>query len=382
MQANQSAAKTQSQPARTALYDLHVELGARLVSFAGFAMPLNYPSGILTEHRHTRSQASLFDVSHMSRFRIQGTDSVLALESVCPADLVALAPGRLRYSVLTNDTGGVIDDVIIRRAGTDFEIIANAANRATDEQWLDERIGQQCRISLDGHFALLALQGPAAAKVLRDLDPGVDELAFMQTTHLSLAGIDCLVARAGYTGEDGFEIRVPVDAANTLARRLLADSLVQPAGLGARDSLRLEAGLSLHGQELGPAISPVEAGLGWTIAKSRRETGARAGGFPGSERILRELRLGPARRLRGLLPDGRAPVRADTPLVDDHGRPIGHVSSGGHSPTLERPIGLGFIETHELDRDTPVFAEVRGRRVAVALTRPPFIRRRYQHSHS
>ncbi len=382
MQANQSAAKTQSQPARTALYDLHVELGARLVSFAGFAMPLNYPSGILTEHRHTRSQASLFDVSHMSRFRIQGTDAMLALESVCPADLDALAPDRLRYSVLTNDTGGVIDDIIIRRAGTDFEIIANAANRSSDEQWLDERIGRQCQINLDEHFALLALQGPAAAQVLRDLNPGVDELVFMQAAHLPLANIDCLVARAGYTGEDGFEISVPIAAADKLARRLLADSAVQPAGLGARDSLRLEAGLSLHGQELGPTISPVEAGLGWTIAKTRRETGARAGGFPGSECILRELRLGPARRLRGLLPDGRAPVRAGTPLVDDHDRPIGHVSSGGHSPTLERPIGLGFIETPELDRDTPVFAEVRGRRVAVALTRPPFIPHRYKHSHS
>lgn len=376
MPATQLAART-SQPARTALYALHAELGAKFVSFAGFSMPLNFTLGILAEHRHTRTHASLFDVSHMSRFRVQGADAVFALESICPADLVDLQSGRLRYSVMTNDTGGIVDDIMIRRAGQDFEIIANAANRDTNRQWLTERLGTRCQVTPESYYSLLALQGPAAAAVLHEINPAVDSLRFMQAAPVSLAGIDCLLARAGYTGEDGFEISVPVHAAEALARRLLKHTAVQPAGLGARDGLRLEAGLPLYGQELTTATSPVEAGLAWTIAKPRREGGQRAGGFPGSERIFQDLKLGAYRRLTGLLPDGRAPLRTGTSLIDGNATAIGQVTSGGYSPTLERPIALAYIEAQALDRGIPIFADVRGKSVKLQIARPPFVAHRY-----
>ncbi|MEX0950714.1 MAG: glycine cleavage system aminomethyltransferase GcvT [Gammaproteobacteria bacterium] len=377
MQASTLAASAQSAPARTALYGLHRELGAKLVCFAGYSMPLNYPAGILAEHRHTRAQASLFDVSHMSRFRIQGDAAASALESLCPADLVNLAPGQLRYSVMTNESGGCIDDVIIRRAGNDFEIIANAANRDNDHAWLCDRIGQRCQVRLDEYFSLLALQGPAAAAVMRELNPDSDKLGFMQTGQLPLAGIDCRVGRAGYTGEDGFEISVPIDATTKLAQRLLAHEQVQPAGLGARDGLRLEAGLSLYGHELDATTSPVEAGLGWAIAKARRLSGARAGGFPGHERILAELKSGPSRRLTGLLPDTRSPLRSGTLLIDSNGTTIGTVTSGGHSPILKRPVAIGYIDSGALNTEIPVYADNRGKRIHVELTRLPFIPHKY-----
>lgn len=378
MQASELANATDNAPVHTSLYDLHIEHGAKFVSFAGYSMPMNYPGGILAEHRHTRVHASLFDISHMSRFRIEGPESALALESICPADVIDLKPGRLRYTLLTNDDGGIIDDIMVHRAGKGFEIIGNAVQRSVDLAWLHKCIGERCDVHLDEHFSLLALQGPEAAAILRELNPEIDTLSFMQVRPLKLAGLDCHVARAGYTGEDGFEITVPVDAARTLARRLLAQPAVKLAGLGARDGLRLEAGLCLYGQDINTATTPIEAGLDWTIAKARREGGRRAGGFPGAGRIFEQMLLGPPRRWVGLLPDSRAPLRAGTVLTDSGGHETGIVTSGGYSPILERPVAVAYVESHDLDRGIEFFARVRDKQVPTALSRLPFVPHRYR----
>lgn len=377
MQASVLAERTERELARTALYELHVELGAKLVPFAGFAMPLNYPGGILDEHRHTRTQASLFDVSHMNRVRVTGLRAAEALESLCPANLIDLPPGLFRYTVLTNDDGGIIDDLIIRRRDNDFEIVANGATRETVLYWLNERIGDECRIQVLDEFALLALQGPRAAEALASLQSNVNGLTFMRHAALVLAGKFCLVARCGYTGEDGFEISVPVEHALTLARQLLEHEAVAPAGLGARDGLRLEAGLCLYGQDLDTTTSPVEAGLGWLVARARRPGGERAGGFPGSERIFAELEAGPWRRLTGLLPDSRAPLRAGTLLYDSDGNEVGKVTSGAHSPMLGYPIALGYVHTAQLAGDADLRAIQRNRAIDVRISAPPFVPHRY-----
>lgn len=366
------------EPVRTPLYELHIELGAKLVPFAGYTMPLNYPDGILTEHRHTRTRASLFDVSHMSCIRITGADAAAALESVCPADIINLPPGVLRYTVLTNDDGGIVDDLIVRRLGDGFEIIANAANRETDLDWLEERIGERCRIQITEEFALIALQGPSAAQALATLQPGIHNLTFMRAAALELAGKFCLVGRCGYTGEDGFEISVPAEHAMALARALLDHQAVAPAGLGARDGLRLEAGLNLHGQDMDQTTSPIEAGLAWSVPKIRRPGGERAGGFPGSRRIFRELETGPARHLTGLLPEGRAPLRHETVLHDDHGNEAGIITSGAHSPVLEKPIALGYVKSSSLANGTSLQARLRNRSIHIKTSPLPFVPHRYK----
>ena len=379
MQASSLAERAELEPVRTALYEMHVELGAKLVPFAGYKMPLNYPAGILAEHRHTREQASLFDVSHMHRLRITGLHADDALEALCPADLVDLPPGVLRYTVLTNDDGGIVDDLMIRRCDQGYEIIANAATRDSDLDWLAERLDKQCQIEVNQEFALLALQGPKAAEVLASLQPSIHELTFMRAAAFELAGKFCLVARCGYTGEDGFEISVPVDHAETLARELLAHDAVAPAGLGARDGLRLEAGLCLYGQDMDATTSPVEAGIGWSIPKSRRMGGDRPGGFPGSERILAELGTGPRRRLTGLLPDGRAPLRHDTVLYDHetNGVAAGKITSGAHSPMLGKPIAMGYVNSEHLNTGAILKAEHRNRFIDVQATALPFVPHRY-----
>lgn len=377
MQASSLAERAELEPVQTALHELHVELGAKLVPFAGFNMPLNYPAGILAEHRHTRDQASLFDVSHMHRLRVTGLNAGAALEALCPANIIDLPPGVLRYTVLTNDDGGIVDDMIVRRCDQGFEIIANAATRDADLDWLRARLDSQCRVHTNNEFALLALQGPRAAEVLANLQPLIHDLSFMRTAAFELAGKFCLVARCGYTGEDGFEISVPVEHALTLARELLAHEAVAPAGLGARDGLRLEAGLCLYGQDMDSTTSPVEAGIGWSIARARRVDGKRPGGFPGSDRILSELANGPARQLTGLLPSGRAPLRHDTPLLNAGGEPIGRVTSGGHSPMLEQPIALGYVDSAQPAHDGPMQAQLRNRLIDVRTTALPFVPHRY-----
>ena len=382
MQASVLAEREEPQLARTALHDLHVELGAKLVPFAGFSMPLNYPAGILAEHRHTRNQASLFDVSHMNRMRITGLHAAEALESLCPADLISLPAGLFRYNVLTNDDGGIVDDFIIRRRDNDFEIVANGTTREKVLDWLHKRIGDQCRIQQLDEFALLALQGPRAAEALASLQPGIHKLTFMHHAVLMLAGTFCLVARSGYTGEDGFEISVPVEHAETLARQLLDHEAVAPAGLGARDGLRLEAGLGLYGQDLDTSTSPVEAGLGWLITRARRPGGARAGGFPGSERIFAELELGTWRRLTGLLPDSRAPLRHGAMLHGTDGAEAGTVTSGAHSPALGRPIAMGYVSSEHLNTSALLKAKQRNRMIDVHTTALPFIPHNYvRHKH-
>lgn len=363
--------------ARTPLYDLHVELGARMVAFAGYHMPVQYADGIIHEHQHTRSAAGLFDVSHMGQVRISGDGAARALESLAPMDIVGLAPGHMRYGVFTDAGGGVLDDFMLANTGEELFAVVNAACKADDIRRMRASIGTRCDIDELVGRALLALQGPAAAAVLETLAPGVARMHFMMTSAMEVAGIACVVSRSGYTGEDGFEISVPGADAEDLARRLLANDAVVPVGLGARDSLRLEAGLCLYGQDMNRNTTPVEAGLAWTIAKARRRGGERAGGFPGEDRILAELADGVSRRLVGLRPRGRAPVRAGAELVESDGRSIGMVTSGGFGPTVGAPVAMGYVGSECSTPGTVVQAVVRGKQLPTEVTALPFVERRY-----
>jgi aminomethyltransferase len=356
----------------TPLAALHRELGAQIVPFAGWAMPLRYPAGVLEEHRHTRSAASLFDVSHMGQIWVRGADPAVALEQLVPADLIGLAPGRQRYALLTDEAGFILDDLMVARLDDALLVVANAANAEADLAWMRARLPG---IAIErAARALLALQGPAAEAVLADLAPAARTMRFLDVQRLELDGADAIVARSGYTGEDGFEISVPEDAALPLARRLLGDPRVRPAGLGARDSLRLEAGLCLHGQDIGPGVTPGEAGLGWSIGRARRSGGARAGGFPGAARILPEIEFGAARRRVGLRAEGRAPVRAGAALfAPGRSEPVGHVTSGGFGPSVQAPIAMGFVPAALAEPGTIVEAERRGGRERMAVTALPFV---------
>ncbi len=363
-----------SSPARTPLFDLHLELGARMVAFAGYEMPLRYPAGIIAEHRHCRSRAALFDVSHMGQLRILGEDAAAALEGLVPADIRGLAVGRNRYTMFTNDAGGILDDLIAGREKEGLFLVVNAARKAADIAHLKAALEPACTVEPLEDRALLALQGPAAAEVLARLRPEVDELRFMESGWFELAGARCRVARCGYTGEDGFEISVPADAATELARALLASEEVAPAGLGARDSLRLEAGLCLYGHDLDETTTPVEAGLAWTIGRRRREEG----GFPGAEVILRQLREGAPRRLAGLRPEGRVPVREGAEIRLPGGAVIGRVTSGGFGPTVGGPVAMGYLDSAHEAPGTRLEVLVRGRAVPAEVARLPFVPHRYR----
>jgi aminomethyltransferase len=358
----------------TPLHALHVELGARLVPFAGYEMPLHYGSGILWEHRHTRSQAGLFDVSHMGQLRLSG--NIEALESLAPIDLSKIRPGQQRYSFLTNAEGGVIDDLMITHAGDHLHLVVNAARRAVDLAHLRTHLPADCIITDLRDRALLALQGPSAALVLARLNDGVSALSFLTTGGFALAGIECFVSRSGYTGEDGFEISLDAAHAESLARTLLQHPEVAPVGLGARDTLRLEAGLCLYGHELDESATAVEAGLGWVIAKTRRD-GPKRGGFPGAERVLAELERGAKRRRVGLLPEGKTPVRDGTELWSSQGEPVGRVTSGSFSPTLNRPIAMGYVVTHCAEPGVTLTAQVRDKRVSIEVVPLPFVSHHY-----
>jgi aminomethyltransferase len=363
--------------ARTPLYDLHVELGARMVAFAGYHMPVQYPQGIIHEHQHTRAAAGLFDVSHMGQVSISGRPAAAALESLAPMDVVDLQIGHIRYGVFTDDSGGVLDDFMVANTGGALLAVVNAACKQDDIRRMRESMGRLCEIDELTGRALLALQGPAASEVMRALSPALDALPFMTSEDADVAGIPCGVSRSGYTGEDGFEISVAAEDAEKLARKLLANPAVAPVGLGARDSLRLEAGLCLYGQDLNRDTTPVEAGLAWTISKVRRRDGARAGGFPGEERILAQLGDGPSRRLVGLRPKGRAPVRAGAILVDADGESIGTVTSGGFGPTVGGPVAMGYVGSEHRTPGTVVQALVRGKQLATEVVPLPFVERRY-----
>ncbi|WP_103102963.1 glycine cleavage system aminomethyltransferase GcvT [Pseudomonas sp. LFM046] len=365
--------------AQTPLHALHLELGARMVPFAGYDMPVQYPLGVLKEHLHTRAQAGLFDVSHMGQIRLRGERAAQALESLVPVDILDLPVGLQRYALFTDANGGILDDLMVARLADDeLFLVVNAACKAQDLAHLQAKIGAQCDIeSLFDSRALLALQGPAAATVLGRLAPEVQAMTFMQFRAVRLAGVDCYVSRSGYTGEDGYEISVPVADADALARALLAQPEVQPIGLGARDSLRLEAGLCLYGHDMSSATTPVEASLTWAISKARRADGVRAGGFPGAAQVFAQQQAGVARKRVGLLPQERVPVREGAEIVDADGAVIGQVCSGGFGPSLGAPVALGYLDAAHAALDHEVWAVVRGKRVAMKVAKTPFVPQRY-----
>lgn len=356
---------------RTPLHALHTKLGARMVPFAGFEMPLQY-EGILAEHRHTRAKASLFDISHMGQAHLR-ENGAAALERLVPTDITGMATGRARYTMLTNESGGIIDDLMVINGGTHLWLIVNAARRAVDFAHLACHLPLETELAPLENQALLALQGPAAAAVLSRLAPAARLMLFMTSETLKIGSIRCCVCRSGYTGEDGFEIAVDADAAEDLARHLLHEPEVKPAGLGARDTLRLEAGLCLYGADLDETTTPVEADLTWTIGRRRREEG----GFLGDEVILRQLVEGVARKRVGLRIQGRQPARAGAVIVDDGGAPIGKVTSGTIGPTVGAPIAMGYIATAHAEPGTTVAIDVRGKRLAAEVTRMPFVPHRY-----
>lgn len=364
---------------KTPLHALHLELGARMVPFAGYDMPVQYPMGVMKEHLHTREQAGLFDVSHMGQIRLRGANAAKALESLVPVDIIDLPVGMQRYAMFTNEQGGILDDLMVANLGNDeLFLVVNAACKDQDLAHLRKHIGEHCDIeALFEERALLALQGPAAVKVLERLAPQVASMTFMQFARVSLLGEDCFVSRSGYTGEDGFEISVPADKAEALARRLLSEPEVAPIGLGARDSLRLEAGLCLYGHDMNTETTPVEASLLWAVSKVRRAEGARAGGFPGAEQVFAQQQSGVARKRVGLLPQERTPVREDAEIVDDAGNSVGRVCSGGFGPSLGAPVAMGYLDAAHTSLDTPVWAIVRGKRVAMKVSRMPFVAQRY-----
>lgn len=363
----------------TALHELHLELGARMVPFAGYDMPVQYPLGVLKEHLHTRAQAGLFDVSHMGQILLRGAEAAQALESLVPVDIMDLPVGLQRYALFTNDQGGILDDLMVANLGDDeLYLVVNAACKDQDLEYLRSRIGQRCEVQpLFEERALLALQGPAAAGVLSRLAPEVADMTFMQVRKVALLGAPCVISRSGYTGEDGFEISVPVEAAEALARRLLSEPEVQPIGLGARDSLRLEAGLCLYGHDMDTQTSVLEASLLWAVSKARRSDGARAGGFPGATAVFAQQREGITRKRVGLLPQERTPVREGAEIVDTTGQTVGRVSSGGFGPSLGAPLAMGYVDNEKAALETELFARVRGKHVPLKVSKMPFIAPRY-----
>jgi len=368
----------------TPLHALHMELRARMVPFAGYDMPVQYPPGVLKEHLHTRAGAGLFDVSHMGQIVIRAKsgdvrDAARALERLVPVDILDLAPGRLRYAFFTNAHGGILDDLMVANCGDHLLLVVNAACKTTDEAHLRGQLGKECKVErLDR--ALIALQGPKAETALAILAPECTSMRFMDVRTLTLMGAECMVSRSGYTGEDGYEISTPADIAREIAEELLANADVAPIGLGARDSLRLEAGLCLYGSDIDDKTTPVEAGLSWAIQKERRSGGAREGGFSGAEIILGQLEHGTPRHRVGLRPEGRAPVRASAPLYveADASARMGSVTSGGFGPSLNAPIAMGYLAAALAVPGTRVFAEVRGNRLPIAVTALPFIVPKYK----
>ncbi len=364
---------------RTILYDLHLELGAKMVPFAGWEMPVQYRLGVMKEHLHTRAEAGLFDVSHMGQVILRPKsgaleDAAAALEGLVPVSVLGLKEGRQRYAMFTNDAGGILDDLMVANRGDHLFLVVNAARREADIAHMRAHLSEACEIEVIEDRALIALQGPKAEAALSRLNPYAAGMRFMDSANLGFFGEECWVSRSGYTGEDGYEISVPADKAEALARALLEMDEVEPIGLGARDSLRLEAGLCLYGHDIDETTSPVEAALEWAIQKVRRRGGAREGGFPGAARILDELENGAARRRVGILPEGRAPMREGTPLFagETDGEPVGAVTSGAFGPSLERPVSMGYVPTEMADPGTALFGEVRGRRHAAEIAALPF----------
>jgi aminomethyltransferase len=370
---------------RTPLHPLHVASGGKMVPFAGYDMPVQYTTGVLREHLHTRQAAGLFDVSHMGQIALRAKsgkveDAALALERLVPQDILGLAPGRQRYAQFTNGAGGLLDDLMVANFGSHLFLVVNAACKALDEAHLRANLSETCVIEPLPDRALIALQGPKASSVLAKFCADAASMRFMDSGPRSIDGIDCFVSRSGYTGEDGFEISVPADHAERLAKALLGDSDVLPIGLGARDSLRLEAGLCLYGHDIDTTTTPVEGALEWSIQKSRRHGGARAGGFPGADKILSQLEQGAPRRRVGLRPEGRAPVREGAPLFADaaSSQQIGAVTSGGFGPSINAPVAMGYLPASHTAIGGLIFAELRGQRLPLRVAAMPFVPNTYK----
>jgi len=362
---------------RTPLYDLHLELGARMVPFAGYSMPVQYPAGLMAEHLHTRSAAGLFDVSHMGQLSISGADAAAALESLMPVDVISLAPGLQRYGMLLNDNAGILDDLMFTRRASDFLVIVNGACKVADTKHIQQHIGTRCQVTPLPDAALLALQGPLAVTALERLVPGADALVFMSGQGFVWQGHELFLTRSGYTGEDGFEISIPSAAAPAFARALLQQPEVKPIGLGARNSLRLEAGLCLHGNDIDSTITPAEANLLWAVQKVRRSGGARAGGFPGAEKLLAQIDSGCARVRVGLRALERVPVREHTALHLPGGAAVGEVTSGLLGPSADAPIAMAYVDAAHSAPGTRLDAMVRGKPVPMQICPMPFVPHRY-----
>lgn len=362
---------------RTPLYELHLAHGAKMVPFAGYEMPVHYPMGVMGEHLHTRLKAGLFDVSHMGQARLsavnQDADAPQILEQLVPGGLQSLKEGHIRYTQFTDESGGILDDLMVTRFGRDAWLVVNAACKDADFAHIADRLAGQAELQI-AERALLALQGPSAERVLATLIPAARELTFMQATHADWQGVEVIVSRCGYTGEDGFEISVPEASAIAFAEALLADDEVAPVGLGARDSLRLEAGLCLYGHDIDTASSPVEADLLWTIPARRRA----AGGFPGADIILSQINDGPARKRVGLLPDGRAPAREGAEIQSADGTVIGQVTSGGFGPSAETPVAMGYVTADHARIGQAVNLIVRGKALPAKIVALPFVPHRYR----
>ncbi len=359
---------------RTPLYDLHVELGAKMVPFAGYAMPVQYPMGVMGEHNHTRSAAGLFDVSHMGQVTLSGASwgaVAQAFETLVPQDVLGLGEGRQRYGFFTNDAGGIEDDLMFARRGDDLLVVVNAACKDADIARMRAALEPAVTVTELDDRALIAVQGPGAEAALAGLDARAADMRFMDITDLELDGIAVWASRSGYTGEDGYEISVPAPQAEALARTLLAQDGVAPIGLGARDSLRLEAGLCLYGNDIDTTTTPAEGTLMWAVQKVRRPGGARAGGFPGADTAL----AAPARKRVGLLPEGRAPMRTGVAIYASETAtdPVGHVTSGSFGPTVGGPVAMGYVSVDHADAGTALWGEVRGKRMPVQVAALPFV---------
>ena len=369
---------------KTPLHALHLSLGARMVPFAGYDMPVQYPAGVMKEHLQTRQAAGVFDVSHMGQVIVKAKsgkyeDAALALESLVPVDILGLAEGRQRYGFFTDDNGGILDDLMITHLDDHLFVVVNAACKDEDVAHMRKHIGDRCDITVLDR-ALVALQGPRAVDVLAELWADVAAMKFMDVRHCRLHDVSCLVSRSGYSGEDGFEISIPADKAEDVTKRLLEHPDVEAIGLGARDSLRLEAGLCLYGNDIDTTTTPVEAALEWGMQKARKTGGVRVGGFPGANRILSELDNGATRRRVGLKPEGKAPVRGHAKLYGDaEGKTeIGEVTSGGFGPSVEGPVAMGYVPLSHAAAGTVIFAEVRGKYLPVTVSALPFITPTYK----
>ena len=361
---NQAALK------QTSLYHLHLELGGKMTAFAGYQLPVHYVTGIIHEHLHCRSHAAFFDLSHMGQFLLSGEDAASELNRLTPSGITGLKPGQQKYTVLTNDEGGIIDDIIVARTENGMRLIVNAACKAKDFDYLVNRLSGRCQLTKLTELSLLALQGPQSAAIMGKFSASAVRLPFMSTCETEIAGIQCTISRCGYTGEDGFEISVANNHAETLTRLLLAEKEVIPVGLGARDTLRLEAGLCLYGHELDESITPVEAGLHWLIKKGRND-------FPGADKIIRQLHYGTQKIRAGLIVESKVPVREGSAVLGDEKTEIGIVSSGSFSPSLGQPIAMAMLNRPFCQSGTRLFARVREQLIPVTVSSLPFLPHRY-----